>query len=265
MNFEKIHIERLNSIDSSSPSKINLTSQISNNDSDNNINHLYNDDNNYVNIIKKNKLLVLLIEIKKKIKISLHIISAKYDIIYFKYNLISLLILIISTIVTFIEAFRLTITSYIDTNKINVSYSSYDLTFYINIISLLLGTILTILSSIIKFKNYRDTMEKIKNIQNTLFNHKILLNKQKELIKYFEINNDYCDETFKKLFKKVIDYNNQIKDINIFENIRINDIVKYNKFKITYDIEIQKLILNKKVKLLKINNTFKYIKNKYNE
>jgi len=63
MNFEKIHIERLNSIDSSSPSKINLTSQISNNDSDNNINHLYNDDNNYVNIIKKNKLLVLLIEI----------------------------------------------------------------------------------------------------------------------------------------------------------------------------------------------------------
>jgi len=108
-------------------------------------------------------------------------------------------------------------------------------------------------------------MEKIKNIQNTLFNHKILLNKQKELIKYFEINNDYCDETFKKLFKKVIDYNNQIKDINIFENIRINDIVKYNKFKITYDIEIQKLILNKKVKLLKINNTFKYIKNKYNE
>jgi len=61
---------------------------------------------------KADKLLELIKDNKKKISNNLYIISCKYDIIYYRYNSISLSLLIISTIITFIEAIRLTIINY---------------------------------------------------------------------------------------------------------------------------------------------------------
>ena len=69
------------------------------------------DDINDINY-KIDKLFKNIEENKKKIATSIYIVSSKYDLIYFRYNKISLLILIISTITTFVEAIRLTLINY---------------------------------------------------------------------------------------------------------------------------------------------------------
>jgi hypothetical protein len=233
---------------------------------------------------KKDKLLKTIKDNKKKISTSLYIISAKYDLIYFRYNRISLLILIISTLTTFIEAIRLILINYINdvedknlkiydnkeansTDIIKTSgemssfISKYEISLIINTITLALGTLLTILSSIVKFRNYRENMEKLKNIHDILFNYKIMYNKQKDLIDYFCLSNNYSPEVFDKIVENVETINKEIKDINIFENVRIKDIIKFNRIKVKHDIELKKLANIRELEFLKL--TVASTKNKF--
>jgi hypothetical protein len=213
---------------------------------------------------RKDKLYKSIKENKKKITTSLYIISAKYDLIYFRYNRISLLILIISTLTTFIEAVRLTIINYqndIKDSQMSLIISKDTISLIINMVSLFLGTLLTILSSIVKFRNYRENMEKLKNIHDILFNYKIMYNKQKDLIDYFMMSNNITIELFDKLVENVENINKEIKDINIFENIRIKDIIKFNRIKVQHDIELKKLTNKRELEFLKL--TVESTKNKY--
>lgn len=211
-----------------------------------------NNNNSNADIIRlrKKKLLEYIKYSKSKINNALYIVSTKYDLVYSKYNKFSLSILIISTIITFIEAFRLTIISYMETGK-ELLLSQSTINLIINITSLLLGSVLTIISSIVRFRNYRELMEKLKNTQSILFSYKMLYNKQKELVIYFEISNKLTNELFEELFSKFITYNDEIKEINILEDIRTFDIIKLNKIKNNYDIELDKINKNKELELLK--------------
>ena len=97
----KVFIDILPRIGSASADLVNVTqgSQTSENKTD-----LYTD--------RTNELLDMIKENKRKITTSLYIVSSKYDFIYHRYNKISLLILSLSTIITFVEAIRLTIVNY---------------------------------------------------------------------------------------------------------------------------------------------------------
>jgi hypothetical protein len=227
------------------------------------------------------KLLKNIKDNKKKITTSLYIISAKYDLIYFRYNRISLLILVLSTLITFIEAIRLTLINYqndidyqnkntieginatiiIKTGEMASIISKTTISLIINMISLFLGTLLTILSSIVKFRNYRENMEKLKNIHDILFNYKNLYNKQKDLIDYFKLSNIFTIELLDKLVENVETINKEIKDINIFENIRIKDIIKFNRIKVQHDIELKKLTNIRELEFLKL--TIESTRNKF--
>jgi hypothetical protein len=251
--------------------KRNSICQTENNDIINDINY------------RKDKLLKNIKESKKKITTSLYIISAKYDLIYFRYNRISLLILIISTLTTFIEAIRLILINYQNDvedqqQKLYINaggnstdiikptgmaslISKYEISLIINMITLALGTLLTILSSIVKFRNYRENMEKLKNIHDILFNYKIMYNKQKDLIDYFILSNNFTPELFDKMVENVENINKEIKDINIFENIRIKDIIKFNRIKVKHDIELKKLANKRELDFLKL--TVESTKNKF--
>jgi hypothetical protein len=179
--------------------------------------------NNNEILTKRDKLIEFIDLSLRKINNNLYIISYKYDIYYNKYNNISLTILIFSTLVTFIQSFQLFILYYID----NINKNHF--VFITNITSLLISTLLTILSSIIKFRNYSIIMSKLKDIQHILFDYKLSYNKQKQLLLFFEINGILDNKNFDKLYNKIIEYNNEIIDINIFENISINDIIKIKK------------------------------------
>jgi len=216
--------------------------------------------------IKKDKLLKSIKENKKKINTSLYIISAKYDLIYFRYNRISLLILIISTLMTFMQAISLTLVNYENNSSGLSSYISKEtITLIVDLFGLFLGTLLTILSSIVKFRNYRENMEKLKNIHDILFNYKIMYNKQRDLIDFFVLSNNLSLETFDKLVQNIENINREIKDINIFENIRIKDIVKFNGIKVDHDIQLQKLINKRELEFFKLTIESTKNKHKYNE
>ena len=216
---------------------------------------------------KKNKILKIIDESKKKIDTTLYIICSKYDLIYFRYNRISLLILIISTVTTFIEAFRLTLVNYYNNNDSSgLLISLEQISLFINIISLVLGTLLTILSSIVKFRNYRENMEKLKNSQAVLFNYKGLFNKQKELLEFFDITKALDNKIFMELERKLEEYNKEVRDVNIFENIRTRDKVKFNSIKVDHDLQLAKLASKKELGILRLtidtNNQRKKIKSK---
>jgi hypothetical protein len=205
---------------------------------------------------KAKKLLDLIKDNKKKITNNLYIISCKYDIIYYRYNSISLSLLIISTIITFIEAIRLTIVNY-DTqfqgSEISKHISQDTISLIINCVSLSLSTILTILSSIARFKNYKENMDKLKVVHDTLFNYKNLYDKEKDLIHYYMINNELNYEIFKKIQDTIEDYNKEIKSINIFDNIRNTDIIKFNNIKVNHDLRLHQLSSKREIELLRIN------------
>jgi len=216
---------------------------------------------------KADKILAVIKENKKKINNNLYIISCKYDIIYYRYNSISLSLLIISTIITFIEAIRLTVVNY-DTqfkgSEIGKYITQETISLIVNCVSLSLSTILTILSSIARFKNYKENMDKLKLIHDTLFNYKNLYDKEKNLILYYKINNELNQEIFKKIQDTIEEYNKEIKNINIFENIRNTDIIKFNKIKVNHDLRLHQLASNREIELLKINTSMNKKKEEIN-
>jgi len=212
---------------------------------------------------RTDELLEIINNNKKKILNNLYIVSSKYDLIYFRYNRITLSILIISTIITFIEAIKLTLINYdnqYEGSKISLYISQETISLIFSVLSLCLSTILTILSSIVKFKNFKENMDKLKSIHDTLFNYKNLYDKQKELIKYFKISNNLTEDVYNKLQETVEKYNKEIKDISIFENIRNADIIRFNKIKVEHDIKMQKIATKREIELLKITTNTKKIK-----
>ena len=167
---------------------------------------------------------------------------------------------------TFMQAISLTLVNYENNSSGLSSYISKEtITLIVDLFGLFLGTLLTILSSIVKFRNYRENMEKLKNIHDTLFNYKIMYNKQRDLIDYFILSNNLSLETFDKLVQNIENINREIKDINIFENIRIKDIVKFNGIKVDHDIELQKLINKRELEFFKLTIESTKNKHKYNE
>lgn len=221
--------------------------------------------NNYKRIseieAKKLELLENLSITKKKINNSLFIINTKYDGVCYKYNIISLSIMIISTITTFIEAVRLTLIEFLKNNNISLSIVTIDgFTLIINILTLTLGTVVTILSTIVRFKNYREIMEKLKNTQSTLNKYKHIYEKQeKEILIYFDCNckeNDACFDIQKyEFFKnKIEEYNREIKEINIYEEISNKKLIELNKIRADYDNSLKKIKAYKELEEQKIEN-----------
>jgi hypothetical protein len=98
-------------------------------------------------------------------------------------------------------------------------------------------------------------MDKLKIIHDTLFNYKNLYDKEKDLIIYYKINGGLTIEIFRKVEETINEYYKEIKNLNIFENIRNTDIIKFNKIKVNHDIKLQKLASTREIELLKLNKS----------
>lgn len=215
----------------------------------------YIDDNKFIN--KKDDIIKRIEKHKDDLKKKDFIISVKYDNICYKYNTISLTIMILSTVSTFVEAIRLTLTEYMrNIRRESLTIDVDTFTLAINIFMLILGTVITILSSIVRFKNYREIMEKLKNYQNTITKYRSLYNKQIDLIELYTLNNKKLDdERYEELIQKIKDYNKEINEnINILEDIKNIDKIKLQKYKYDIDIKLEKMKMDKDIKLLKNNN-----------
>ena len=192
--------------------------------------------------IKKKDLLIRIEYLKNDTSTRLFMVTEAYDKNHNEYYIISLTILILSSIITFIEALRLTIIELAQSNKlimdkININYLNLSL----NISLLFTGTIITILSSIIRFKNYREILEGLKHSQTILVVYKNKYMRQYNIINYHYITKDISEDIIIKISDKITLYDKIVKSINYFQYIKNADIITYNKIKANFDLNIYKI------------------------
>ena len=127
-----------------------------------------------------------------------------------------------------------------------MSISKYSdlINFILHILLLTNGTIITILSSIIRFKNYREFLEGLKDAQLQLVKFKNKYMRQYYIIKYNYINKIIEDNEILKISDKISSYDRVVKSINYFQFIKNKDIIRYNKLKAKFDISIFEIKTN---------------------
>lgn len=245
------------------PNIINSSNKIDMNDiTDNSASEIIDFNNNVTFVKKINILIDKILQDKNRTTDKLFIISAAYDNIYKKYNTISLTILIMSSITTLIEAFRLTIIEYLNNSKI-LEDKLYTITFIINIILLSMGTIITILSSIVRFRNYREIMEQLKDKQVALINYKNKYSRKYDFVVNKLATNQYTEEDYKLVYEKLNEYDMDIKMINVLEYLRNRDILKYNKYKADFEYDLNKIRVDNLVAIKKYERDKENEANKY--
>ena len=122
-----------------------------------------------------------------------------------------------------------------------MEYNNKILTLHLNILLLIIATIITILSSIIRFKNYREILEGLKQSQSTLVLYKNKYLRQFNRISYNYILNSISENELIKISDKITLYDKIVKSINYFQFIKNNDIIRYNNNKAKFDLKIYKI------------------------
>jgi hypothetical protein len=212
---------------------------------------------------KKNNVVINLIEkidtTITKIKTKLFIATAAYDKYYKRYYITTLTLFIFSSFVTFIEALRLIIVEYVNKSDqllINVNL----LTTLINVLVLSFGIMITILSSYIRFKNYREILEELREKQNIMIEYIDKYKKRKNDLEYiYQIKeNDIKFEEIDKIKNDIAEYDTKIEATNILEYLTTKDIIRFNNYKGDFDLKIKEI-------KLKYKKSSKMIDDKYEE
>lgn len=211
------------------------------------LNEVYNEisDTEYIqNEEYKEKLLEHINEQIIYLRDKLQLVSLKYDDIRKMFNNFSIVILVLSSLLTLIDAFTLLISNYLEKKTENTE----DMLLIINITSLFLGTLMTIFTSIIRFKNYRENMEKLKEIQEKLIQLKAHYAKEEGILKLMKGNDE---ETFIIIQERLEEYNEKLNEINIVSFVSNSQLLKYEKYISNFKLKFQEI---KKNELKKIND-----------
>jgi hypothetical protein len=216
-------------------------------------------------VYKQKKHEVVLNQIDKinttitKIKTKLFIATAAYDKYYKRYYIITLTLFIFSSFVTFIEALRLIIIEYVNKSEQSL-INIHLLSTLINVLVLSFGIMITILSSYIRFKNYREILEELREKQNVMIEYIDKYKKQKDNLEYiYKIKEDNIKfEELEKIKDDIAEYDTKIESTNILEYLTTKDIIRFNKYKGDFDLQLKETILNYK-------KEFKTLEKKYEE
>ena len=186
-----------------------------------------------------------------KIKNQLFIALVAYDEYYKKYYTITLILFITSSLVTFIEALRLIIIEYINKND-QLLINEKLLTTLINVLVLSLGILITILSSVIRFKNYREILEKLREKQNIMIEYIDKYKKQKDNLEFLHLTKE-DDIEIEEIKNDIAKYDTILVSTNILQFLTTKDLIRYNKYKKNFDIDKNDMTLQyqKKLKDLK--------------
>lgn len=155
-------------------------------------------------------------------KEKLNIVSLKYDKINSYFNRLTTIILIISSLITMTNALFLTLNDTISSNnKITTTFTI----FIGNTIGLLLSTTATVLTSIIRFRNYRENMEKLKEYQQYLLDINVSLEKERSILL---LNENIDNNTIDSIIVHINLQKHKLEKLNIFLIIKIRE---YEKLK----------------------------------
>lgn len=208
------------------------------------INHIV--DNQYSLFTKNNDIvdnqLTKINDTITKIKNQLFIAIVAYDEYFKSYYKLTLYLFYLSSIVTFIEALRLIIIEYVNKSDqlwINVNLLST----IINVLVLLFGISITVLTSIVRFRNYREILEKLREKQNIMIEYIDKYKKQRDNLDFLLLTKveDIKIEEIEKIKNDIAKYDTILVSTNIIEFLTTKDLIRYNKYKIKFDKEMKKL------------------------
>ena len=177
-----------------------------------------------------------------KIKNQLFITIVAYDEYFKSYYKLTLYLFYLSSIVTFIEALRLIIIEYVNKSDqlwINVNLLST----IINALVLFSGIMITVLTSIVRFRNYREILEKLREKQNIMIEYIDKYKKQRDNLDFLLLTkvDDIKIEEIEKIKNDIAKYDTILVSTNIIEFLTTKDLIRYNKYKIKFDKEMKKL------------------------
>ena len=164
--------------------------------------------------------------IKKTDKISdkLQYVSLKFDIVKNKFNSYSLTILVVSAMITLSDAVKLLIIQFVGKNNLNTDPNTID--FVLNILSLMMGTYMTVIASIIRFQNYREKMEKLKEMQDKLIHVKALYNRELAVLR---LNKNEEKTLVEDVQDKLSEYDSIVDEVNIISEITNEEMIIFSK------------------------------------
>jgi hypothetical protein len=119
---------------------------------------------------------------------------------------------------------------------------------------------ITILSSYIRFKNYREILEELREKQNIMIEYIDKYKKRKNDLEYiYQIKeNDITFEEIDKIKNDIAEYDTKIEATNILEYLTTKDIIRFNNYKGDFDLKIKEI-------KLKYKKSSKTIEDKYEE
>ena len=175
-----------------------------------------------------------------KIKKQLFIAIVAYDENYKSYYILTLQLFYLSSVVTFIEALRLIIIEYVNKSDqlwINVNLLST----IINALVLFSGIMITVLTSIVRFRNYREILEKLREKQNIMIEYIDKYKKQRDNLDFVRQTKNIKIEEIEKIKNDIAKYDTILVSTNIIEFLTTTDLIRYNKYKIKFDKKMKKL------------------------
>jgi len=186
---------------------------------------------------------------KKTDKISdkLQYVSLKFDIVKNKFNSYSLTILVVSAMITLSDALKLLIIQFIGKNSLNIDPNTID--FVLNILSLMMGTYMTVIASIIRFQNYREKMEKLKEMQDKLIHVKALYNRELAVLR---LNKNEEKTVVEDVQDKLTEYDSIIDEVNIISEITNEEMIVFSKKISDFKLQITTIKNNENTRLREI-------------
>ena len=187
--------------------------------------------------------------IKKTDKISdkLQYVSIKFDIVKNKFNSYSLTILVVSAMITLSDALKLLILQFVGKNNLNIDPNTID--FVLNILSLMMGTYMTVIASIIRFQNYREKMEKLKEMQDKLIHVKALYNRELAVLR---LNKNEEKTVVEDVQDKLTEYDSIIDEVNIISEITNEEMIVFSKKISDFKLQITTIKNNENTRLREI-------------
>jgi len=186
---------------------------------------------------------------KKTDKISdkLQYVSIKFDIVKNKFNSYSLTILVVSAMITLSDALKLLILQFVGKNNLNIDPNTID--FVLNILSLMMGTYMTVIASIIRFQNYREKMEKLKEMQDKLIHVKALYNRELAVLR---LNKNEEKTLVEDVQDKLSEYDSIVDEVNIISEITNEEMIIFSKKISDFKLQITTIKNNENTRLREI-------------
>jgi hypothetical protein len=128
------------------------------------------------------------------------------------------------------------------------------LTTLVNVLVLSLGILITILTSFVRFKNYREILEELREKQNIMIGYIDKYNKQKNNLEflYQTKEDDIKIEEIEKIKNDIAEYDTILVSTNILQFLTTQDIIKFNNFRLEFEYKKKEILFNynKKFKML---------------